>query len=502
MARDTRRTFDGRSTNRTSSATAMVRPHPIATHQVHPFVPAVGAALCALAWAGVARADPPAPSAELASSDAQPAPATSTAAAAPTAPPARSAPAPEAHRRCTRADYDGRGVQGDPMGDALRWIPRVLFFPLYVVTEYVLRVPIGWTVRELERHHVVERLERIAHPTPGVLLVPTLVVDLGLITSFGLFFAWDHGVNSLRVRASTGGSGYWLFSLMDGVTIAPGAQLALHGDYLERSDWRFYGVGADAQQQNEQLFNWARTEAGVVLRQAVGRHALLELGSGVRLDHFGMPALNPTQDNGVALPSVDDKLAWYERLHAFVDSRGARTPDSSGVRLEGSVQFSADVDRHPARRWLSAELEAAAFLEVAHPGRVLGLRAYGGLVEPFTPEGVPLVDLVTLGGFESMRGWYIGRFRGYTAAVFTASYRYPIWHSLDGTLYAEAGNAFDRGFADFDVRRLHGSLGAGFRTTGDRDSSIDLLFALGTSRFDEPFDVESVRFAVGFNRGF
>ena len=40
-------------------------------------------------------------------------------------------------------DYSGRPPPPATAGDVALWVPRILFFPLYLTSEYVLRRPIG-----------------------------------------------------------------------------------------------------------------------------------------------------------------------------------------------------------------------------------------------------------------------------------------------------------------------------------------------------------------------
>jgi hypothetical protein len=40
-------------------------------------------------------------------------------------------------------DYDGRADEPATTGDVLLWFPRVVLFPLYLVSEFVIRRPIG-----------------------------------------------------------------------------------------------------------------------------------------------------------------------------------------------------------------------------------------------------------------------------------------------------------------------------------------------------------------------
>src|ERR1700683_3469440 len=49
---------------------------------------------------------------------------------------------PESPKR-EAPDYGGRPPPPATAGDVALWIPRIVFFPLYLTSEYVLRRPIG-----------------------------------------------------------------------------------------------------------------------------------------------------------------------------------------------------------------------------------------------------------------------------------------------------------------------------------------------------------------------
>jgi hypothetical protein len=52
-------------------------------------------------------------------------------------------------------DYDGRPDPPPTAGEGALWIPRVLLFPPYVVSEYVIRRPLGALVTAAERNNWV-----------------------------------------------------------------------------------------------------------------------------------------------------------------------------------------------------------------------------------------------------------------------------------------------------------------------------------------------------------
>src|SRR5262245_44149998 len=51
-------------------------------------------------------------------------------------------------------DYDGRGDEPTTTGDVLLWGPRILLAPPYLVSEYLLRRPIGFLIAGAERSGV------------------------------------------------------------------------------------------------------------------------------------------------------------------------------------------------------------------------------------------------------------------------------------------------------------------------------------------------------------
>lgn len=398
-------------------------------------------------------------------------------------------------------DYDGRGTPPPSPSEVLSWVPRVLLFPAYVITEYGIRTPIAWALTNLERRGAIDWVLKSRQHRGELHIVPTAVVDLGSITSVGLSLTWRRAFvtgNELRLRIATGGTNTWRLLLHDRYMVTPTALFGLKAEYLERADWRFHGLGPDTREGDEQRFHWARADATAFTQWDVNPHGRLELSTGLRHDRFGDPRWIPQ----FPLPGFENKGTLFARASTFIDSRPADTPNVTGARFEGRIEYDIDLSRPRSRRWIAYEIEGSVFIEVMHPGRVLGFRAFAAFTDPLSQEPVPLVDLVTLGGFETMRGWFVGRFRGESAAVFTLSYRYPVWYLLDGTVYFEAGNVFGRHLEGFDPRLLFGSAGVGFRSTGHRDVSFDVLLAVGTSRFDEPFALRNVRLALGINRGF
>ena len=81
-------------------------------------------------------------------------------------------------------NYDGLPHSSNA-GDALIWIPRIGLFPLYLVTEYLIRAPFGFLITQAEFNHWPTLLLDFFSfgKDRNVLLVPTFLLDFGFQAS-------------------------------------------------------------------------------------------------------------------------------------------------------------------------------------------------------------------------------------------------------------------------------------------------------------------------------
>src|SRR4029453_3379415 len=126
--------------------------------------------------------------------------------------------------------------------------------------------------------------------------------------------------------------------------------------------------------------------------------------------------------------------------------------------------------------------------------------------DPLGSGGVPVTDLVTLGGERPLRGFLTNQFgarsavatrarrggsrplRGFlanqfvdrSAAAMRLEYRWPVAVWLDGSLLYEAGSVFGDDLEGFDFKRFRNSYGFGLVAVGATDHAFQALVALGT----------------------
>jgi hypothetical protein len=134
--------------------------------------------------------------------------------------------------------------------------------------------------------------------------------------------------------------------------------------------------------------------------------------------------------------------------------------DGSGVSAALDAAYARGVDTDPSRHGVfGGELVGA----IGGGDKVLLLRARGTLVERFGSAPVPFEALVTPSGRAGMRGFPEGRFRGESALVGTAEYRWYLSAYLDAALFVDVGTVAGPRFSRLDWDRWFPSFGLGFR---------------------------------------
>jgi hypothetical protein len=423
-------------------------------------------------------------------------------------------------------DYDGRPDEPPNVGEVLIWIPRTLLYPGYLVTEYVVRRPVGAFVTWLERQKVVQQAYGLLTFGSGgnFGVFPTALFDFGLRPSVGLYAFVDpllHRDNRFRVSAAYGGPDWLSVGAKERFILASddGGEIILRGGYSRRPDYPFYGIGPDAFNTDETFYRLSRWEAALSIglrsehfgftsemRYLWEKRDVSNFGLPSQ-DFFGPGSAEPTYFLDAGVTDWDKGMLLEQRFALYADTRGRGATfqgSGTGARLDLRGGLGWDPDDVATQRWYRYGGEASLFLDLDGTRRVFGLNTSVDAVHSLGDDPLPATALVGLGGLETMRAFYEGRFLGQSGATATLEYRWPVASFIDAELFASVGNVFGESFEDFDLDKLAGSGGFALRTNTSRDLSFDILIAAGTRQFDHPwgFAVDSIRFALGTNRGF
>jgi hypothetical protein len=413
-------------------------------------------------------------------------------------------------------DY-GAPRRATTVGDVALWVPRVVLFPLWLTTEYLIREPVGALVRVAEQDQWPEQV--VDFFTFGnrrqITVFPSALFDFGLLPSVGFNAQWKYFVsdpNTVRLHFGTWGPDWLTVRAVDEYALGRDTSVAMETSFVERKDNPFFGVGPRSP-DTKVRFQSTAADVGVRYTWRFWRSSAFSGGAGVRSLSFGSgtccgdESLDDAVERGAVPepPGLDDGyVAAYDRLSVSVDSRKPRPADGSGVRAEahGEATFAPASQQASVRRsWVKYGASAGAALDLTGTQRVVSLELDAELADPLLGD-VPFTDLVSLGGDRLMRGFLPNRLIDRSAVVATLKYTWPIWMYLDGVVHADIGDVFDAHFEGFAPGLLRTTAGIGFQSSGARDSGFELLVAAGTDPLEDGFRVTSFRFVIGSHHGF
>jgi hypothetical protein len=412
-------------------------------------------------------------------------------------------------------DYDGR-EDTTSASDALLWVPRLVLSPLYLVSEYVVRQPLGLLVTSAERANLPEALYDffIFGPNKSAGVLPIAFLDFGFYPSVGLYFFWNDALvkgYDVRIKASTWGSGWLAGSVTNIFHLDAKTRLELQAGGIRRPDYAFFGLGPNALERDLGRYGSARLDAHAALDVLFANTSHVTTTVGVRRVHFhpGGYDHDPTLDRQVARGRFAEPYGYrdgysvlYNSFVLALDSRRPAPAPGSGVRFEAGLEQMSDLTKHLAASYVRYHASLGGFYDLNDHHRVVSLSVMLACADPLGNYEVPFTELATIGGSENMRGFAPGRLLGRSAAVGTLRYRWPIWVWLDGSIQLAVGNVFGQRFDDFSPKLLRFSGAIGIESVGAVDSSVELLVGLGTETFDHGTQVTSARLVVGVNRGF
>lgn len=412
-------------------------------------------------------------------------------------------------------DYDNRGDDPTTAGEVALWVPRVILSPLYFVSEYVIRRPLGWLITTAEQKQWPSAIVNFFTfgPDKKAGIAPTFFLDLGFRASVGFYAFWDDLLgpgNHLRMHFSTFGADWIQGAVADKIPIGKDGFFDLRFEGIHRPDFVFHGLGPNSLQYNRSRFGVDKLQARPVFETTWWKGSRVTIEGGVRYVDF-------RDDRCCEDPSLESKIAdgtftappgyregytaVFERGEFTVDTRDPRPESQTGARLELEVEQGSNV-RQSASNWIRYGGSVGGFLDV-HNNRTVSLSVTTLFVDPVSSGAtIPFTEQVVLGGSGPMRGFLYGRLVDRSAAIATLKYRWPIWVFLDGAIQGAIGNVFGPQLEDFKAKLLRVTANVGVETVGTADHTFEILLGFGTETIDYGANVNSVRFLFGTNRGF
>lgn len=416
-----------------------------------------------------------------------------------------------------RKPQDYGAPKDGSVSEALLWGPRVVLFPLWLISEFVIRRPIGALVTVAEREEWPE--EVIEFFTFGerrqFTIFPSAFFDFGLRPSVGFNAKWKYlftDPNTARFHFGTWGPDWIAAKVVDTYDLSKHDSVSLDLRFVRRKDNRFHGMGPRSRQGDLSRYDTNMLEGSVVYENRPWRSSSIEARAGARSLDIGPnnccddPSIPTQVARGVfAAPPPgfgQTYVGGFQRLTLALDTRRPRPASGSGVRVEGRGEaVFAPGDATSRRAWVRYGGEAGAFLDLTGTQRVVSVAAHVELADPLLGV-IPFPEQATLGGVKPMRGYLRDRLIDRSAFVGRLTYTWPVWVYLDGVIQVDAGNVFGAGLRGFDPKLFRLSTGIGVRSNGERDTGFELLVAGATDPLDEGFAFSSLRLLIGSHHGF
>lgn len=425
-------------------------------------------------------------------------------------------------------DYNGVS-DGPDVGEILLWPPRVVLFPLYVVSEYGLRRPIGFVVEHTVREQWVEQLADLftfgPDRTSGI--IPTALFDFGFRPSVGFFSFWNDALvdgHDLRLRAATGGLDWWQFDLTSRYNVTRLSRWEFRASSSIRPDNIFHGLGALAPSERHRYW-MGRHDFRVGTTTGFGQTSSIETFAGIRVARFdpasgccNSPSMQEGIDGGAFAepPGLGGYEIARQAMRLRLDSRARRfplkidptqdqlAPPGSGVRVELRGEAAQSL-RFPTQEissfWARYGATLGGYLALPGYQRTLGLELWTDFADPLTPGDIPFTEQVQLGGDRVLRGFLAGRLIDRSAVAARVRYDWPVWVLLDGVLEYGVGGVFAEHLENFSPALMRQSFAFGLETAMERDHSFQMLVAVGTDTFDNGGGFDTLRLVFGGNSG-
>jgi hypothetical protein len=394
-------------------------------------------------------------------------------------------------------------------------VPRLLLSPLYFVSEFVVRRPLGFVITAAEKAQVPRILYDFFAfgPNHSAGIVPIAFIDFGFEPSVGLYAFWDDAGfkgHDLRLHGSTWGKDWLSGTATERFRFPDALELTLSATATHRPDFAFYGIGPDTREPDLVRYGADVVNAYAMSRVEFAGSSALETSLGYRGASFGHShydeeaSLDDAAARGeLPLPPGfhDGYRAAFTSARLTLDSRG-KSSSESGFRLLAEGEQGADTKNAPTSGWIRYGATVGGFWDLDDSHRVVSLSVSALLADPLGARPIPFTELVHLGGPGMMPGFRMGRLADRSAAVATLRYSWPIWVWLNGSLQVATGNVFGARFDGFRAERGRLSAALGIESSGSRDSIFQALVGFGSETFESGAKLDSLRVVVGARSGF
>ena len=241
-------------------------------------------------------------------------------------------------------DYDGRPDARPTAGRRLLWIPRIVMAPIWFVTEFLLRRPLGYLVTNVEEQEIPDKVVQFFTfgPSNNMALAPTFSFDFGFRPNVGIYFRWNDFISEghrWRVGFNFGGK-RWLSGAL-AYRYAPKNQnweFQIGTRAITRPDGLYFGLGSMVSEDNRSRYSWTNYDANMRFTAKLWRQSGMTIELGYRNRQFGLR----TGGRRTVQEVIDEPVSQNPDI-AINDA----PPGVRGWTLDRPTAHAPD-DRHPS----------------------------------------------------------------------------------------------------------------------------------------------------------
>jgi len=234
---------------------------------------------------------------------------------------------------------------------------------------------------------------------------------------------------------------------------------------------KFWGLGKTTPDSNEESYNYRQFYVYLHPQRLVGKKLFVGLLYefqklwNMRYEPGGLfDKESVIGRNGYIVSGLGSSFTYDTRNNAFAPDRGIMMQFHFS---HFNQIFGSDYN------YTNFVIDIRKFLKV-YKRQVLALQAYGF----FNAGKVPLRSLASLGGANSMRGYYDGRYRDRNQGVLQAEYRIPLFWRFGCVVFSDLGNVGNN-LSDVNFQNPKYSYGGGIRIALSKAERLNLRLDYG-----------------------
>jgi surface antigen Omp85-like protein len=245
--------------------------------------------------------------------------------------------------------------------------------------------------------------------------------------------------------------------------------LGLNGRYQDARAVDYFGLGNDSQKGDQTAYRFRNFDVLAFGRVQANRWLAIEgrVGWMPRPDVLaaeGRVTVPSTVDRFTedTAPGITTQPAFvHADLSILADSRDhpSHPTDGGAYRATAAVYADRNGGAYTFRRY---EVEASQFVRLGTPKWILALHAWGVFSDASSGATVPFYLMPTIGGKNTLRGFYSYRFHDNDMAVANVESRWALLTHMDVALFGDVGRVAHTASA-LDFHDARTSVGAGVR---------------------------------------